>query len=119
MKFVFFGTAEFSVIVLARLIKSGFIPSLIVTVPDKPAKRGLKLTSPPIKLWAKKNNIPFIQPSSLKDPATLYKLKTMDYGLRTIDYELFIIATYGKIIPKDYLVLPRYGSINIHPSLLL
>ncbi len=108
--FAFFGTDEFSVIVLDELKKAGFLPALIVTATDKKMGRGMRLTPPPAKLWAEKNNIPFLQPEKLNDELH-YKLKTNDYGL-------FVVASYGKILPKSILDMPTYGVLNVHPSLL-
>ncbi|MBI3019745.1 MAG: methionyl-tRNA formyltransferase [Parcubacteria group bacterium] len=110
ISFVFFGTDEFSIIVLEELKKAGFVPALIVTATNKKMGRGMRLTPPPVKLWAQKNNIPFLQPEKLDD-VSCYKLKTNDYGL-------FIVASYGKIIPKRILDIPTKGALNVHPSLL-
>ncbi len=108
--FVFFGTSQFSVTVLDTLEKEGFLPSLMVTQPDRPKGRNLVLTPPPVKEWALSHNIPLLQPSAL-DSAFTYKLKT-------INYKLFIVASYGLIIPKEVLDLPEHGALNVHPSLL-
>ena len=110
-KFVFFGTSSFSVIILDELKKSGFVPALIVTQEDKPKGRHLILTAPPAKLWAQANNIPFIQPTSLKEP-------TVKSILSTTNYELFIVASYGKIISQEIIDIPKHKTLNVHPSLL-
>ncbi|MCX6731653.1 MAG: formyltransferase family protein, partial [Candidatus Parcubacteria bacterium] len=102
MMFAFFGTTEFSVKVLDMLLKSDLVPELVVTTPDRPRGRGLKLQPNPVKLWAEKNKIKY----------------TTDYSRLTTDYSLFIIAAYGKIIPKEILDIPKYGTLNVHPSLL-
>lgn len=108
--FVFFGTPRFAVFALEEMEKSGLLPSLVVTAPDKPAGRGLTLTPPPVKIWAETRGIPVLQPEKL-DSDFIYRLKTMDYGL-------FIVAAYGKIIPPGVLAAPKHGALNIHPSLL-
>ncbi len=108
--FVFFGTPQFAVFVLEELLRSGIKPALIVTAPDKPQGRGLLLTPPPIKVWAKENGIPFIQPVKL-DNAFIAELKSNSC-------ELFVVAAYGKIIPKEILKIPSHGTLNVHPSLL-
>lgn len=110
-RWVSFGTDEFSVKVLDTLKARGLVPAFIVTVPDRPVGRKLVLTPPPAKLWAEQNNFPIIQPSSLKDPA-------FDLQLRTYNLQLFMVASYGKIIPQAILDLPTHGTLNIHPSLL-
>jgi len=102
MRFAFFGGGDFSVKVLDILYQNSFVPELIVTTPDKPKGRKLVLTPPPAKIWAEKNKIKH----------------TTDYSLLTADYSLFIIAAFGKIIPKEILDIPKYGTLNIHPSLL-
>jgi len=102
MKSVFFGTDDFSIAMLDALKSANLLPSLIITAPDKPKGRGLKLTPSLVKLWAQKNNIPV----------------SYDFSLLTTNYQLFIVASYGKIIPKSVLDIPKYGALNVHPSLL-
>lgn len=109
-QFVFFGTSRFSLIVLDELKHAGIVPELIVTAPDKPQGRNLVLTSPPVKTWAEQNNVPFLQPAKLDD-AFIDKLQA-------ISYKLFLVASYGKIIPQKILDLPEHGTLNVHPSLL-
>lgn len=110
LNFVFFGTPDVASETLKILKQEGFLPSLIITSPDKPKGRKLLLTPPPAKVWAEKNNIPVLQPELL-DESTL---KT----LRTFNFELSIVVAYGKIIPENILNLPELGSINVHYSLL-
>lgn len=102
LKFAFFGTGDFAVKILDILYQNNLIPELIITTPDKPKGRKIQLQPTPVKLLAQKNNIK----------------TTTDYSLLTTDYSLFIIADYGKIIPKEILDIPKYGALNIHPSLL-
>lgn len=109
--FVFFGTSEFSVIVLEELKRAGFIPSLVVTQEDKPQGRHMTVTPPPVKVWALKNGISMIQPASLKTSEVFSQLSV-------VSYELFIVASYGKIIPQAILDIPKYKTLNVHPSLL-
>lgn len=108
-KIAFFGNSEFSLIVLKELKKNGVIPALIVTTPDKPQGRKMILTPTPTKVWAEENGIEYIEPTKLKDGAFLDKIK---------NYNLFIVASYGKIIPKIVIDIPEYKVLNIHPSLL-
>lgn len=115
MNFAFFGTDEFAIGVLATLAKNGLVPELIITTPDRPRGRKLILTPPPVKLWAKKHNIEFIQPASLKNDPEAISPACRQAG---INYQLFIVASYGKIIPPAIFNLPRRGTLNIHPSLL-
>lgn len=111
IKWGFFGSDEFSITVLEELMKAGYFPALIITVPDQPKGRGLILTSPPIKSFAEKHGIPILQPFDLKDP-------DFHFQLSTFNLELFIVASYGKIIPKLVLDIPAKGVLNVHPSLL-
>lgn len=110
LKFAFFGTPSIAVIVLDELKQSGFVPSLIVCNPDAPIGRKQILTPPPTKVWATENNIPVIQPTSLKAGNELTELQQ--------DFDLFIVVAYGKIIPESLLTIPKHGTLNVHPSLL-
>jgi len=110
MKFAFFGTSHFSKIILEKLKEGGLVPSLIITTPDKPKGRGLKLTESEVKIWAKENGIEVLQPEKLDGSFIL--------RLSSCACDIFIVASYGKIIPKEILELPKYKSINVHPSLL-
>ncbi len=111
IKFVFFGTPEFSVIVLDELKSADFIPSLVVTAEDKPKGRKLVLTPPEVKVWAEKNGVPCLQPKTLKDPSVAEHIEQ-------IQAEFFVVASYGKIIPQNILDMPKRGALNVHPSLL-
>ena len=110
IQFVFFGTDKFSIIVLDERKKAGFIPSLVVTAQDKKQGRGMKLTPPSTKIWAEKNSVQFLQPEKLD--GNFYD------ELAASGYEPFIVASYGKIIPKKILEIPKHGALNVHPSLL-
>jgi methionyl-tRNA formyltransferase len=109
IKIAFFGNSEFSFIVLEEIKKLGIIPELIVTTIDKPQGRKMILTKTPTKVWAEDNSIEYIEATKLKDPNFLEKIS---------NYNLFIVASYGKIIPKEVIDLPKYKVLNIHPSLL-
>lgn len=107
--FVFFGTSRFSVILLEELKTRGIVPDLIVTAPDRPVGRKQIMTPPPVKEWAIENDISTFQPEKLKDEAFIEELS---------QHQLFIVASYGKIIPKAILDIPTQGTLNVHPSLL-
>ncbi len=111
MKFAFFGTPELAAIALDEMATFETLPSLIVTAPDAPVGRKQLLTPPPVKVWAEKKNIPVFQPNSLKNPADLSHLTETDW-------DFFVVFAYGKIMPEWLLSLPKYGTINAHPSLL-
>lgn len=110
MNLIFFGTSEFSLHVLDRLIELGIKPSHIVTVPDKPQGRKMLLTPPPAKVWAERHEVPFMQFQKLDDEAAAQ--------LKELNPDFFLVASYGKIIPKKVLDIPARGALNIHPSLL-
>lgn len=110
MKFAFFGTGPLAESVLASLVRSGHIPKLLVTKPDAPQGRHMELTPPIIKTWAELKSIEVFQPQTLKEISTGSPLHK--------EYDLFIVASYGKIIPKEILEIPTRGVLNVHPSLL-
>jgi methionyl-tRNA formyltransferase len=111
MNFVFLGTSNFSIIVLDELKRAGFIPELIVTQEDKPKGRHLVLTPPPVKVWAQNNKITYLQPTTLKNSELIKQLSV-------VGYKLFIVASYGKIIPQEIIDIPEHKTLNVHPSLL-
>jgi len=109
IKIAFFGNSGFSLIVLKELKKNGVVPELIVTTLDKPQGRKMVLAPTLTKIWAEENSIECIEPTKLSDENFLKKIK---------NYNLFIVASYGKIIPKVIIDIPKYKVLNIHPSLL-
>lgn len=109
--YVFFGTGALAESVLASLVKAGHYPSLVVTKPDSYQGRHMQLMAPHIKTWAELKGIPVYQPESLKELAK-------DSPLFAENYDLFIVASYGKIIPHDVLNAPKHGVLNVHPSML-
>lgn len=111
LRYAFFGTGPLAESVLAALVRSGFVPTLLVTKPDSPQGRHMQITPPNIKVWAEMKDIPVFQPESLKDIPE-------SSPLHTNTFDVFIVASYGKIIPEDILGLPKKGVLNVHPSLL-
>lgn len=109
IKIVFLGTPEFSSTILDQLIKNNYKPILVITAPDKPVGRKNIITAPITKILAEKHKIPVLQPSKIKD------LKTEIENLKP---DLGIVVAYKQIISKDILDIPKYGFLNIHPSLL-
>jgi len=107
---LFFGTPEFALPALQALINAGYRMVGVVTRPDEPAGRKRMLTPPPVKILAQQRGIPVFQPE---------KLDARDFASGKIpSADLFVVAAYGKIIPKAVLDLPRLDALNIHPSLL-
>mgnify|MGYP001219375419 CR=1 FL=1 len=110
LRFVFFGTPALSVIVLEQLKKAGMLPSLVVTAPDKPAGRGMKIVPSPVKTWAQEHKIGTIEPETFDD--------TVLERLEDEDSDVFVVVAYGKILPQEVLDIPQKGVLNVHPSLL-
>lgn len=111
IKFVFFGTPEPAVEILEALCAAGYMPALIVTNPDKPKGRDLKFSSSPVKKWALKRDIPCAQPSNLREPVFLRRLAETDA-------DVFVVVAFGSILPKELLLIPKRGALNVHYSLL-
>ncbi|MEK7120849.1 MAG: methionyl-tRNA formyltransferase [Patescibacteria group bacterium] len=111
LRFAFFGTPEISVVILNHLEKAGFLPSLIISSPDKTKGRGLELSMPETKKWALAQNIEVLQPLKLDDE-TYEKITSLG------QWDIFIVCAYGKIIPQKFLDIAKKGNINVHPSLL-
>lgn len=109
MNILFMGTPEFSIPSLVELSKGEDRIVAVVTKPDKPAGRGYRLTPPPIKLKAEALKLPVWQPTLTEELYSLMKKERVD---------LVVVVAYGKILKKEILLLPTYGCINVHPSLL-
>jgi methionyl-tRNA formyltransferase len=110
MRIIFLGTPEFAVASLEALITHGFNVVAVVTAPDKPSGRGLKLTPPPVKLCAEKHGIPVLQPIKLKDPIFIQELATFQADLQ------FVVAF--RMLPELVWNMPPLGTYNLHGSLL-
>jgi methionyl-tRNA formyltransferase len=102
MKIIFMGTPEFGAIILEKLAQSEYEPVLVITAPDKPVGRKQIITPSPVKVIAQKYNISVEQPEKIKN----------------LKPDLIIVAAYGKILPEEILEIPKYGCLNVHPSLL-
>jgi len=111
MNIIFSGTPEFAVPALEALLNSKHKVIAVYTQPDRPQGRGLKVTPSPIKQLAITYELPIYQPETLRDPQIIQQL-------HDLHPDLFIDVAYGLFIPEEILNLPRYGCINIHPSLL-
>ncbi|MEM1135168.1 MAG: methionyl-tRNA formyltransferase [Bacteroidota bacterium] len=110
LKIVFMGTPEFAVPSLESIIKANYNVVGIVTAPDKPAGRGLKLQFSPIKNTALKHQIPVLQPEKLKDEQFLNTLKDLGTNL--------IVVVAFRMLPELIWSFPKYGTFNLHASLL-
>jgi len=119
MNVAFAGTPEFAQIALASLQRAGFRIGLVLTQPDRPAGRGMKLHASPVKAFAQQHGVDIAQPRSLRldgkyaDDAALART-----ALIAARPDVLVVAAYGLILPQWLLDLPRLGCLNIHASLL-
>ena len=110
LKIVFFGTPEFAVESLKRLVDGGYNVAAVVTMPDKPAGRGRQLQQSDVKRFAVERGLPVLQPVSLKDEAFIEEL-------RAIEAKLFIVIAF-RMLPEAVWQMPPMGTFNLHASLL-
>ncbi len=110
-KFAFFGTPDIAVIALEEMAHLGYMPDLVVCNPDMPVGRKQIITPPPTKVWAESKGIEVFQPQTLKNRDALT-------ALTASPVDFFVVLAYGKIMPEWLINLPKYGTINAHPSLL-
>ena len=111
MNIIFAGTPEFAVPALSALIEAGHHVVMVLTQPDRPAGRGMKLKASPVKTLALQHHLNVFQPESLK-PAE------MQAEIAAVNADVMIVAAYGLIIPTPVLNMPKLGCYNIHASLL-
>jgi methionyl-tRNA formyltransferase len=111
MRLIFAGTPEFAAAALKTLIDAGHDIALVLTQPDRPAGRGMKLKASPVKELALAHGLPVAQPQTLK-------AAEIQAQLRAIQAEAMIVAAYGLILPQAVLDIPPHGCLNIHASLL-
>jgi methionyl-tRNA formyltransferase len=119
VRVVFAGTPEFARTALGRLVAAGFEIPLVLTQPDRPAGRGMKLHPSPVKVFAMEQDIPVCQPRSLrlegKYPDDARAART---ALEAARADVMVVAAYGLILPRWTLDVPPLGCLNIHASLL-
>ncbi len=111
MRIVFMGTPEFAVPSLRALLDSGFEVVGAITQPDRPAGRGHKLTPCPVKLLAQERGVPVYQFEKIKRPEGVN-------CLRELAPDLVVTAAFGQILSREILDVPKYGTVNVHASLL-
>ena len=111
MKLIFAGTPEFAASALQALIDAGHQIALVLTQPDRPAGRGMKLKASPVKALALAHQLPVSQPLTLKTTDAQAEIAA-------VGAELMVVAAYGLILPKVVLDMPTRGCLNIHASLL-
>ena len=111
LRVAFFGTPQFAVPTLEKLIHSRHTVCGVVTQPDRPRGRGQQVSDSPVKARALSHGLPLLQPTRLKDSA-------FADALRAWRPDIGVVAAYGKLIPDDILAVPPHGMINVHASLL-
>ena len=111
MKIIFAGTPYFSAVTLEALLAQNFSVAAVLTQPDRPAGRGMRLTASPVKQLALAHGLAMLQPASLK---SVEVQKT----LTNLAADVLVVVAYGLILPEAVLRLPRHGCLNIHASLL-
>ncbi len=110
LKIIFFGTPDFAVESLSRLVDGGYNVAAVVTMPDKPAGRGRQLQESDVKRYAVEHGLPVLQPVSLKDEAFIEEL-------RSFNAQLFIVIAF-RMLPEAVWKMPPLGTFNLHASLL-
>ena len=119
MRVIFAGTPEFARVALAHLHEAGFEIALVLTQPDRPAGRGMKLQASAVKQWAQAHQIPVAQPRSLRlDGKYPEEAATARAAIESARADVMVVAAYGLILPQWVLDLPRLGCLNIHGSVL-
>ena len=112
MNIVFMGTPDFAEESLKALYNAGHNIIAVVTNPDKPKGRGMKLIPSPVKEYAISKNIEVLQPTKVKENSEFIE------QIKKLNPDVIAVVAYGKILPKEILEIPKYGCINVHGSLL-
>ncbi|MDR7095274.1 methionyl-tRNA formyltransferase [Hydrogenophaga laconesensis] len=119
MNIIFAGTPEFARVALERMLAAGFRAPLVLTQPDRPAGRGMKLQASPVKQLALEQNIPVVQPRGLRlDGKYPDDAAAAREAIEAAQADAMVVAAYGLILPQWVLDTPRLGCFNIHASLL-
>ncbi len=119
LRVVFAGTPEFAAVALSAIHGAGFRIPLVLTTPDRPAGRGMKLVASAVKQFAAAHGLQVVQPASLRRNGKYPQeaVAAIDL-LRATPYDVMVVAAYGLILPQEVLDIPPYGCINIHGSVL-
>ena len=112
LNILFMGTPDFAQESLKSLVENNYKVIGVVTNPDKPKGRGMKLVASPVKEYALEKNIPVYQPIKVRNN------KEFIDKIKTLNPDVICVVAYGKILPKEILEIPKYGCINVHASLL-
>lgn len=111
IRVVYMGTPDIAAVIFERLLKEPYEIVLAVTQPDRPKGRGKELAMSPVKQLALLHDIPVFQPERLRNPEAVAVIEEAKP-------DLIVVAAFGQILPKAVLLLPKYGCINVHASLL-
>ena len=112
MNIVFMGTPDFAVESLEALYNAGHNILAVVTKVDSPSGRGMNLVPSPVKVFAEEKGLKVLQPEKVKNNEEFMN------EIKAINPELIVVVAYGKILPQEFLDIPRYGCVNVHGSLL-
>ena len=112
MKIVFMGTPDFAEESLRAVYEAGYEILTVVTNPDRPQGRGMKMSISPVKKFAEEKGLPILQPEKVR------KNEEFISKIRELKPDVICVVAYGKILPKEILEIPKYGCINVHGSLL-
>ena len=112
MKIVFMGTPDFAEESLRAIYEAGYEILTVVTNPDRPQGRGMKMSISPVKKFAEEKGLPILQPEKVR------KNEEFISKIRELKPDVICVVAYGKILPKEILDIPKYGCINVHGSLL-
>lgn len=112
MNIVFMGTPDFAVESLKKIYENGHNVIAVVSQPDRPSGRGMKLKSTPVKEYAESKNIKVYQPEKVRKNTEFIEL------LKKMKPDVIVVVAYGQILPEEILNIPKYGCINVHGSLL-
>ena len=112
MKIIFMGTPDFARDSLKAIYEKGHEILSVITVPDRPKGRGMKLVYSEVKEYALSKKLEVLQPDKLRDNSEIIE------KIKAMNPDVICVVAYGRILPKEILEIPKYGSINVHPSLL-
>lgn len=112
MNIVFMGTPDFALETLKAIFNSGHNILAVVSQPDKPVGRGMRFQKTPTKEFAEENGIKVFQPAKIRDNTEFIQ------EIKNLKPDLIVVVAYGKILPQELLDIPKYGSMNVHGSLL-
>lgn len=110
INFAFFGTPDVASKTLEILKKNGYVPSIIITSPDRLSGRGMHLSQTPVSIWAEENKMPCLKPEKIN--------AEFIEEFNKLNIDISIVVAYGKILPENLINTPKLGTINIHYSLL-